>query len=292
MTAKISEKTYNVVICTICGVTALLCLYPLVYTLLVSFCAPSDINASYFLPIPKKFTLQAYVQVMTAGRYIVKAIGVSVFRTLVGTVTSLAFCALLAYALSRKALPGRNAVIKLVLFCILFNGGLIPTYILITQYLHLGNTIFVYVFTGLFNFGNVLLLRASFQQVPKELMESSQIDGANQMTVFFKIMIPLSASMIAMIFCMNLLSRWNDFQTSLYYIDDSNLYTIQYLLQKTLQEVQVRNQTYAEVAGYAVEPSLTLQYAMSVIAALPVFVAFPFMQKYFSKGITVGSVKG
>ena len=173
-----------------------------------------------------------------------------------------------------------------------FNGGLIATYILVTQYLHMGNSFLVYIFVGLFNFGNVLLLRASFQQVPKELLESAQIDGANQVIDIFKIMIPLSASMIAMIFCMNLLSRWNDFQTSLYYIDNPNLYTIQYLLQLTLQDVQTTNQAYAEVVGYELQPALTLQYAMSMVAAVPVFIAFPFMQKYFSKGITVGSVKG
>ena len=116
MSAKVSEKTYSVVITLICTITAVLCLYPLLYTLMVSFCSPSDINSSYILPIPSKFTLRAYVQVLTAGNYILKAFGVSVFRTVVGTVMSLFACALLAYAVSRAALPGRSAVIKLLIF--------------------------------------------------------------------------------------------------------------------------------------------------------------------------------
>lgn len=274
-------------------VLAVICVaFPLFAVIMISFSTESDVIKYGFQLIPRHLTTAAYKAVFSQAGGVIRAVGVTVVSAVSSSVLLVLLSASFAYVLSQPKFEYKKLLTVFFLIPMFFNGGLIPTYILITQYLHLGNTIFVYVFTGLFNFGNVLLLRASFQQVPKELMESSQIDGANQMTVFFKIMIPLSASMIAMIFCMNLLSRWNDFQTSLYYIDDSNLYTIQYLLQKTLQEVQIRNQTYAEVAGYAVEPSLTLQYAMSVIAALPVFVAFPFMQKYFSKGITVGSVKG
>ena len=162
MTAKTSERIYSVSICVICAVIALLCLYPLLYTLLVSFCAPSDINASYFLPIPEKFTVQAYAQVLTAGNYIVRAIGVSVFRTVVGTVLSLAFSSLLAYALSRQELPGRNAVIKLVLFCILFNGGLIPTYVVIDS-IGLTDNIWVYIFPNVINVWNVIIIKQFFE---------------------------------------------------------------------------------------------------------------------------------
>lgn len=266
--------------------------FPLFAAVMVSFSTEKDVVTYGFQLIPRHFTTAAYDMVFSKAGGVIRAVIVTIVSALASSALLVLLTASFAYVMTQPKFEYRKLLTVFFLIPMFFNGGLIPTYILVTQYLHMGNTFLVYIFVGLFNFGNVLLLRASFQQVPKELLESAQIDGANQVIVFFKIMIPLSASMIAMIFCMNLLSRWNDFQTSLYYIDNPNLYTIQYLLQLTLQDVQTTNQAYAEVVGYELQPALTLQYAMSMVAAIPVFIAFPFMQKYFSKGITVGSVKG
>ncbi len=297
MTAKISEKTYNVVICTICGVTALLCLYPLVYTLLVSFCAPSDINASYFLPIPKKFTLQAYVQVMTAGRYIVKAIGVSVFRTLVGTVTSLAFCALLAYALSRKALPGRNAVIKLVLFCILFNGGLIPTYVVIDS-LGLTNNIWVYILPNIMNVWNVIIIKQFFEGLPREMEEAANIDGANEWRTFISVILPMSKPVMAAIGMFTLVGQWNSWFDAFLYVSPthSDLWPLQYYIQITFNNLNQINQgtidKWEGIINLGKVDNMTVKMALTVIGCAPILLVYPFFQKYFTKGVYLGSVKG
>ena len=274
-------------------ILACICIiFPLIAVVMISLSSEYDVVTYGYRLIPMHFTLDAYRAVFSESAGLVKSILVTLFSAFTGSTFIVLLSASFGYVLSAPQFTYKKPLVIFFMIPMFFSGGLIPTYILITQYLHLGNNILVYALTGIFSFSYVLLLKASFMQVPHALIESAQIDGAGQATIFFKIMIPMSASMIAMVFCMSLLSRWNDFQTSLYYIDNPNLYTIQYLLQITLQTVNEANETNQLVAGYELQPAQTLQYAMAIIAALPVFVAFPFMQKYFSKGITVGSVKG
>ena len=242
MSAKVSEKTYSVVITLICTITAVLCLYPLLYTLMVSFCSPSDINSSYILPIPSKFTVRAYVQVLTAGNYILQAFGVSVFRTVVGTAMSLFACALLAYAVSRAALPGRSAVIKLLIFCILFNGGLIPTYVVIDG-LGLTNNIWVYILPNVINVWNVIVIKQFFEGLPKEIEEAANIDGANEWNVFLKVILPMSKPVMAAIGLFTMVGQWNSwFDAYLYAPQMSEIWPLQYYIQISFNNLNQINQ--------------------------------------------------
>ncbi len=297
MTAKVSEKTYSILINVVCCVTALLCLYPLIYTLLVSFCAPNDINSTYFLPIPEKFTLQAYAQVMTSGDYILTAIGVSVFRTLVGTLTSLAGCALFAYALSRKEMPGRSAIIKLVLFCILFSGGLIPTFIVIES-LQLTDSIWVYILPNIMNVWNVIIIKQFFEGLPRELEEAANIDGAGEWTIFSKVVFPMSKPVMASIGLFTLVGQWNSWFDAFLYVSNarSDLWPLQYYIQisfNNLNQINSGNIDKLEgIMNIGTLDNTTMQMALTVIASLPVLIVYPFFQKYFTKGVYLGSVKG
>lgn len=296
MTSKTNERIYDVIIYLVCGLTALLCLYPLVYTVLVSFCAPQDINASYFLPIPEKFTLQAYAQVLTAGGYIVTAIGVSVFRTVVGTLASLVFCAMLAYALSRSNLPGRNMVIKLILFCILFNGGLIPTYVVIEN-LGLTDTIWVYVIPNIMNVWNVIVIKQFFEGLPKEIEEAATIDGANEWQIFIRVILPMSKPVMAAIGLFTMVGQWNSWFDAFLYVRNKNeLWPLQYYIQISFNNLNQINQGNIEdlegIMNIGTLDDMTIKMALTVIGSVPILLVYPFFQKYFTKGVYVGSVKG
>ncbi len=296
MTSKTQEKIYDVIIYLICGLVALLCLYPLLYTVLVSFCAPQDINASYFLPIPKQFTVQAYAQVLTAGGYIVTAIGVSIFRTVVGTVLSLVFCAMLAYALSRSSLPGRNLVIKLILFCILFNGGLIPTYEVIES-LGLTDTIWVYVIPNIMNVWNVIVIKQFFEGLPKEIEEAATIDGANEWQIFLCVILPMSKPVMAAIGLFTMVGQWNSwFDAFLYVRNRNDLWPLQYYIQISFNNLNQINQGNIEdleqIINLGTLDDMTIKMALTVVGSLPILIVYPFFQKYFTKGVYVGSVKG
>lgn len=296
ITSKTSERIYDIIIFLICGIVALLCLYPLIYTVLVSFCAPQDINASYFLPIPEKVTVQAYMQVFTAGDYIVTAIGVSVFRTVVGTILSLVFCAMLAYAVSKSNLPGRGLVIKLILFCILFSGGLIPTYIVIES-LGLADTIWVYIFPNIMNVWNVLIIKQFFEGLPKEIEEAAMIDGASEWKLFIRIVLPMSLPVMASIGLFTMVGQWNSwFDAFLYVRNNSNLWPLQYYIQISFNNLNQINQGNLDalegIMNIGTLDDMTMKMALTVIGSVPILIVYPFFQKYFTKGVYVGSVKG
>ncbi len=297
MNAKAKEKIYSISILVICLLVALLCLYPLLYTLLVSFCKPSDIDASYFLPIPKKFTIQAYVQVMTAGNYILKAIGVSFFRTIVGTVTSLIACALLAYALSRQELPGRSAVIKLVIFCILFSGGLIPTYVVVES-LNLTNSLWVYIIPNIMNVWNVIVIKQFFEGLPKEIEEAATIDGAGEWKIFIAVILPMSKPVMAAIGLFTLVGQWNSWFDAFLYVDTghAHLWPLQYYIQISFNNLNQINQGNIDqlegILNIGILDDMTMKMALTVIGCVPVLIVYPFFQKYFAKGVYLGSVKG
>lgn len=296
MTSKTQEKIYDVVVYTLCALVALLCLYPLIYTILVSFCAPQDINASYFLPIPEKFTLQAYAQVFTSGDYIFAAIGVSVFRTVIGTILSLIFCSMLAYAVSRNNLPGKGLVIKLILFCILFSGGMIPTYIVIEQ-LHLTDTIWVYIIPGIMNVWNVIVIKQFFEGLPKEIEEAATIDGANEWAIFIRVILPMSMPVMAAIGLFTMVGHWNSwFDAFLYVRNRNDLWPLQYYIQisfNNLNQLNAGNLDALEgIMSIGRLDDMTMKMALTVVGCMPILLVYPFFQKYFTKGVYVGSVKG
>ena len=181
----------------------------------------------------------------------------------------------------------------------LFNGGLVPNYILNTQYLHLNDTIWIYILPSLVGAWNIFIFKSFFQGLPDGLVEAAKIDGAREFQIYFKMIIPLSTPVIATIGFMGLVGKWNDWNTALLYIRKPELYSLQYLLQKILREAEylknLRESNAAAAAmlgGDEALPAESMRYAMAMLAAGPMLIVFPFFQKYFSKGMVVGSIKG
>ena len=205
--------------------------------------------------------------------------------------------ALVAYPLSRQNFKLRQPITFFIFFTMLFGGGLIPTYILNTQYLHLGNTIWIYILPGLASAWYIIIIRTFFSQLPQSLVESAKVDGAKELRIFFQIVLPLSKPVLATVLLMTLLAKWNDWYTSLIYIRDSKLYSLQYMLQKMLREAEFVKGLSNSQMGLNIQldtevPTESVRFAMVIVAAGPMLVVFPFFQKYFTRGLTVGAVKG
>ena len=247
--------------------------------------------------IPSDFSFDAYQFIMRSPGQLLNSYKVTILYSLIGTVLSMIVMTLMAYPLSRSNYKYKKQVTFFVIFTMLFSGGLIPTYILMTKYLHLQDNIWVYILPNLANAFHIIVIRSFFQGLPPSLVESAKIDGASELKVFCKIVIPLSKPVIATVSLLNLLSRWNDWNTALIYIRSKELYSLQYLLQQILREVQfIKDMAESSpVAGINVNltqlPSETIRFAMCIVAAGPMLIIFPFFQKYFAKGLTVGAVK-
>ncbi|WOO37738.1 carbohydrate ABC transporter permease [Anaerocolumna sp. AGMB13020] len=247
--------------------------------------------------IPHKFSLEAYKYVMKSPGQLLNSYKVTIFYSLVATAFSMVVMTLMAYPLSRSSYKYKKPVTFFIIFTMLFSGGLIPTYILMTKYLHLQDNIWVYILPNLANAFHIIVIRSFFQGLPPSLVESAKIDGARELQVFYKIVLPLSKPVIATVSLLNLLARWNDWNTALIYIRSKELFSLQYLLQQILREVQfIKDMAESSpVAGISINltqlPSETIRFALCIVAAGPMLIIFPFFQKYFAKGLTVGAVK-
>ena len=280
-------------------IVSLLCiaiLYPFLMLVSASFSNEKDIIMHGFKLIPEHFDLAAYKVVFKNPKSIIDAYKVTITFSVVGTVLALLIRASAAYALSLPKLRQKNKFSFYFYFTMLFNGGLVPSYILITQYLHLDDTIWVYILPTLVSPWHVFMLRTFFNNLPSSLHESMRLDGASEYTIFARLVLPLSKPAIATIALMTFLADWNNWNTAMLYINDQELISLQYLLQKIIRDVEFLRNNAQNVGGMdlsgAEVPTTTMQMAMAMIAAGPVLVIFPFFQKYFVKGLTVGSVKG
>lgn len=291
------NKIYtNLIIHTLLIILALCFIIPFIYVVSVSLSNEDELIKHGYKLIPAYIDTAAYRYVFKNPQKIIWAYRTTITESVASTVLSIIVMSLLAYPLSRKNYKLRKPVSLYVYFTTLFSGGLVPTYILNTQYLHLGNSMLVYILPVLVNAFNVIIIRTSFQSLPESLIESAKIDGCSEFRTLFKIVLPLSKPVIATIGLMTLLGRWNEWNATLLYIRDEQLYTLQYLLQRILREADYINKMASESVsaidmGKSV-PSESMRFAMCVIAAGPMMLIFPFFQKYFAKGLTVGAVKG
>ena len=236
----------------------------------------------------------SYKYVFENPQQILRAYGVTFVFSSVTMVLAVLCMAMVAYPLSRSNLKGRNVINFYLYFTMLFGGGLVPTYILIAKFLHLNDTMWVYILPALINPWHVFMIRTFFKGIPGEIVESATIDGASEYTIFIKMIIPLSKPVLATIALFTFLGKWNDWNTALIYITKPELYSLQYLLQKIMEDINLlkQNQQVASMMDVANIPTETVRMAMAVVVAGPALVVFPFFQKYFVKGLTVGSVKG
>ncbi|MFQ9513516.1 MAG: carbohydrate ABC transporter permease [Hominilimicola sp.] len=291
------EKMMKVVSHVLLIVLCVFCVGSFLLVLGSSFQSESEIQKIGYRMIPQEFSLEAYKAVFMSPGMILDSYMVTIITTVVGTIIGLCISASAGYVISRKNYRYRKILSFFIFFTMLFNGGLVPTYILMTQWLHLKNTIWALILPLVVNAWYIILMRGFFQGIPDSIMEAARIDGASELRIFFGIVLPLSKPVLATIALFYALAYWNDWYQSLLYIDNQKLYKLQYLLMQILKKSQFLNSAAGQAvmgtgASTADMPTLNLRMAMCVVAVGPLLIAFPFFQKYFVKGITVGSVKG
>lgn len=294
---KRKNMTINLFIHLFFVVVCLAFVIPMLYVVSVSFMTQAEIDATGYQLIPKEFSLEAYQYVFRNPTQLLDSYQVTIFTSLVGTFLSVLVMAMVAYPLSRSTFYYKKPVTYYIFFTMLFSGGLIPSYIINTQYLHLGNNILIYILPGLVSAYNVIIIRTFFQGLPTSLVESAKLDGASEVRIFTSIILPLSKPVIATIALMTLLAKWNDWNTSLIYIRNEKLFSLQYMLQKILREVEFLKSMADSQLGLNITlenavPTEPARFAMVIMAAGPMLVIFPFFQKYFTRGLTIGAVKG
>lgn len=291
------SKTARRVAITILTILSLFCIVPLLLVVTSSFTSEKALYSHGYSLIPSEVSFGAYQYLWASKDKLLRSYLLSFVVTGLGTVASLTITTLFAYPLSNRELPGRNFFSFMVFFTMLFNGGLIPTYLVYSQVLQIKDTLWALIVPGLLLNGfSVILVRTYMTtNIPLEILDAARIDGSSEMRTFISIVLPLSLPIIATIGFMTGLGYWNDWQNGLYYlVRRTDLFTIQNLLNRILASADaLRNSSTNEMLQQGFEiPSVGSRMAISVFAMLPMLLIYPFFQKGFIKGITVGGVKG
>ena len=273
----------------------LLCLcYIIPLWLLVSVSFDTSDSLGFSL-IPRSFTTLAYDMVFSSPTKILRAYGVTASYSILSVGLSLLFMVPIAYALSRRNFRLRGPITFILFFTTLFSGGMVPSYLLNSS-LGLVDSYWIYVIPGLVSAWNVIVIRTYFQGLPGELFECARLDGASELGTCFRIAVPLSTPVLASVGFLRFIAEWNQWSTTEVYIRNPKLYSLQYLMQALLADLQLIAQMIeAGMGGYdenVLKNLESMRFAMAVVAAGPALVIFPFFQKYFKKGMTIGSVKG
>lgn len=273
------------------GLIGLVAFFPLYYVFIVSFTAPSEYIRGGVILFPKQWSLDSYKYLMSTGAFL-RAIGNSTFLTVVGTALSLLVTSGLAYAISRRRLMGRRVMMLLILLTTLFNPGIIPPYVLVRD-LHLINSIWSLILPVLSSGWYVLLMKGFFDSIPTSLEEAARIDGCNDISVWFRVILPLSLPSMAAFGLFYAVAYWNTFFTALLYINDFTKQPLQVLLQNMLIDASTASGGAAAMEMMSEQriPPETLKMAAVVIATVPILLVYPLLQKHFAKGAMVGSVK-
>ena len=288
-----SSKIFYVICYVIVALVALVCLIPFILLISGSFTSEQWIRFHGFSLWPGEFSLEAYKIIFKTPEKIVRAYGVSIFITAVGTLAGLFLTSLTAYVVSRKDAKYGNVLSFFFYFTTLFNGGMVSTYIFYIQYLHLKDNYLALILPGVFNVFYLLIMRTFVNNIPFALIESAKLDGAGEWRIYFTIILPLLKSGLATIGLFLALGYWNDWYNAMLYMNDEAKYPLQYMLYSVQQQTQALARIAAQ-AGIQVAnlPSNSLKMAMAVVATGPIIIVYPFVQKYFISGITIGSVKG
>jgi len=287
------ELLYQLVLGTVLLLIAAIMLIPLLYVLAVSFTDPSVYKSGKLILWPEKWSLSAY-RLVLSGNGFGNALQASLFITLVGTSLSMFVSSTFAYMLSKPELPGRRVILALVLFTMLFSPGLIPHYLLVRS-LGLLNSWWALILPVVTNAWTLLVLKSFFQTLPRELEEAAKIDGANDIYIFFRIIVPLSKAPLAAIALFFAVGYWNTYFTAVIYLTDATKWPLQVMLQQVVMASNISRFTSSEVSAQLQLmqriPSETIKMATVVIVTLPILVVYPFLQKYFAKGVMLGSIK-
>lgn len=287
----------NIAIIIFFTLFSLMCIIPFVTVFMSSITDESVLRINGYSLFPEKYSFEAYKFIFEAGTQIVRSFGISVFITVFGTILSVTMTAFYAYALSRDSFKYKRFFNFMAFFTMLFGGGLVPTYLVITKIVKINDSIWALILPIALNAFYIIVMRTFFRtSVPGSIIEAAQIDGAGEFRTFFKIILPISLPSVATIALFTTLGYWNEWFSALLYIDNAKITPIQYLLMKIEKQTQFLIQNASDM-GMSVQeinklPSETLRMAIVVVSTIPIACAYPFFQKYFVQGLTVGSVKG
>ena len=294
---RISRRA-NILLNIMFLILALICVIPAVLVVSISFSAEQSITDYGYRLIPKIISLDGYGYLLKQGALIIRALGVSLFVTIVGTVLGTLLTTLMGYVLSRPDYKLNGFLTMLVFIPMVFNGGLVSTYFIVSQFLHLKNTLWALILPLSVSSFKVVIGRTFFKTtIPEELIESAKMDGATQFKIFFQIVLPISLPVIATIGLFLCFAYWNDWYQSMLYIDNQRLYSLQALLNAIMTNINMLAQNAATMGASMADlvanmPKEAARMAIVVIIVLPIACAYPFFQKYFISGLTVGAVKG
>lgn len=287
------EKTFNVVSYAILAFVLVVTLYPIYFIVIASFSDPTLVSSGKILLLPKQIAMEGYQQIFK-DRSIWRGLFNSIYVVVFGTLFNLFLTLPIAYVLTVKKFRFRSFISKFLLFTMYFSGGLIPTYLVVSK-VGLYNNPFTLVFLGGVSITNVIIARTTIaNSIPYEMYEAVTLDGGDHFTFFFKFVLPLSKSIIAVLILYYAVDHWNDYYTGLIYLNDVDYFPLQLVLRNILvlgQKV-ADDAVNAEEALAALRRSELLKYCLIVVSSVPMFVVYPFIQKYFEKGVMIGSVKG
>ncbi|MBQ1367665.1 MAG: carbohydrate ABC transporter permease [Firmicutes bacterium] len=292
-----SEKRYQIIITSIVLLLVVATICPFVLLFMSSISSESSLIRNGYQFWPKEFSLNAYKYITRNADTIIRAYGLTILTTVVGTFLCLFLTITLAYPLSRKNLKGRRVILLLILLTMLFHGGVVPSYILWVKYLHIKNTFWALVLPNLLlNSFHLILMKNYFENsIPQQIIEAAQIDGAGHLAVLWHVILPMGKPIIATIMMFTILTYWNDWVNPLYFVSDSKMWSLQILLENIMNNIQflVKNSKVAAQIGLSVSslPSVSVRMAIAALGILPILILFPFFQKYIVKGISLGALK-
>ncbi len=288
-----ATMAFNLVGYTFISFMGLLCLLPFIMLISGSFSSEKAITFYGYSLLPREFTTYAYEMLFRIPEIIFRSYGVSIFITAVGTMSGLLITALTAYVLSRKDFKYRNYISFFFYFTTLFNGGMVSSYIFIIRTLQLKDNILVLILPLLVNVFYLLIMRSFMTSIPSSIIESAKIDGAGEFLIFFRLILPLAKAGLATIGLFIALEYWNDWYHAMLYINKQDLFPLQYRLYNMISASDAMSKIAMQASiNLAQMPSQALKLAMAVIATGPIILVYPFVQRYFIKGITIGAVKG
>ncbi len=288
---KYTTKTEKIIFNILFILMSISILIPMLIVVSASISNEKDLLVNGYSILPRKIDFAAYKYLFHNLSVILQGYKITLITSLAATAWAMFIQTMFAYPLTKRNFGPKNVILKMLLITMLFSGGLVPSYLLNTRYLHLQDTIWIYIIGACNNAWNIFLLKGCYKDVPESLLDAAKIDGASDFRILYSLVIPMTKSVIVMLAFGTFMGKWNDWGTSMIYINNkTELYTIQYILQRALQNLTfVMQQGGMSAEDYV--PVETIKMAMAVIVAVPVLLIFPFFQKHLTHGVTMGSVK-
>lgn len=296
-----NERVFDIFNYFFLSLFALMCLYPFIYMLALSFNTGTDTMKGGITVYPRLFTFANYAAIFRDG-VILNAYKITILRTVIGTLSSVIITGLVAFGLSEKKLPGRKYIMSLLLIPMFFGGGLIPYYLVLKSYSLLDNFL-VYIIPGMFSIWNCIVMKTFFMQIPDSLKESVRIDGGNELQIFLRIVVPTSMPMFAAIALFVAVGHWNDWFSGAYFVSRTELVpvqtylqlimnrTMQSFLEKDASQIIFQQRLTMGLFDFSKTTSFSLKVTAVVVGTAPILILYPFLQKYFVKGVMIGSIK-